>query len=369
LSFASRPTLARIDLGAVASNYRTLGRLAGSRVLATVKADAYGHGAVTVARALEEAGADFFCVAIAEEAVALREAGLRSPILILNYSEARDVFLHRALGLTPTLHSIAQAREFSAATRTFRPPLAVHLKVDTGLTRIGIQIREVGGMAGILRESPGLAVEAVYSHYANAVGPSTEEAKRQEDLFREVLSALRQAGVAFDFTHLASSGALLVSAGRWCDAVRPGLTLFGVPPAADSPRVGLVPVLRWETRVMAVRDVGAGVAVGYGGKFVTARRSRLAVLPVGYHDGYRRAFSGRVPVLLPGGAAPTVGAISMDLTVCDVTDIGAREGDAAVLLGTTEKGSVTAFDMARAADTNPYEIFCGIGSRVPRVPA
>jgi len=364
LNFSSRPTVARVDLGAIVSNFRAIRERSGRRVLSVVKANAYGHGAVAVARALEGAGADFLCVAIAEEGIELRRAGIRSPILLLNFADARDVPVHRAFGLTPTLSSLDQIRAFAAATSDFADPLSVHLKIDTGLTRLGILPDETAAAAGVLAAARGLRVEAVFSHFSHGEDPAHPTRERQTTAAHAAFDALRGAGLRFEWTHLANSGAALEGPEHDCDAVRPGLLLYGIPPGA--PVSGIRPALTWETEIVAIKSVGVGVAVGYGGTFVTTRPSRLAVLPIGYDDGYRRSFSSRVPVLLPAGPAPTVGAISMDLTVCDATDAGAALGDRVVLLGSTVRGSVGAHDMARAASTIPYEILCGIGRRVPR---
>jgi len=364
LTFSSRPTVARVDLGAIVSNFRRIREGSGRRVLAVVKADAYGHGAAPVARALEAAGADFFCVAIAEEGIELRRAGIRAPILMLNFCAAADAPVHRAFGLTPTLASLPQIRDFAAATAGYAEPLPVHLKIDTGLTRLGIVPGEAAEAARLLAAAPGLSVEAAFSHFSHGEDPSHPTRERQTKAAHAAFEALRGAGRPFGWTHLANSGASLAGPEHDCDAVRPGLLLYGVAPGAEVP--GVRPALSWETEVAAIKEVGAGVAVGYGGTFVTVRPSRLAVLPIGYDDGYRRSFSGRVPVLLPAGPAPTVGVISMDLTVCDATDAGASPGDRVVLLGATAHGSVGAHDLARAASTIPYEILCGVGARVPR---
>ncbi len=346
-------------------NFQWLSRGSGARVLAVVKADAYGHGASRVARALEAGGADYFCVAIAEEGVELRRAGIRSPILLLSSCEARDAAMQRALALTPTLTSLDQAREFAEATRGFSEPLAVHLKLDTGLTRLGFLPSEIPAIAELLRSSPGLRVEAAMSHFSHGDEPESAELAAQGERSKEAFAALRAAGVRFEWTHLANSGAAIAGKGTWTEAIRPGLSLYGVSPV---PGAGgdLRPALTWETEIVAVKSVPAGTPVGYGGTFTTSRESSLAVLAIGYDDGYRRSFSGRVPVLLEAGAVPSVGVISMDLTVCDATGIDVRRGDRAILLGKTPRGAVSAHDLALAAGTIPYEIFCGIGPRVPR---
>ncbi|MGH9443538.1 MAG: alanine racemase [Thermoanaerobaculia bacterium] len=360
-----RPTFASVDLSSIAHNFHLLQRLSGRRVLAVVKADAYGHGAARVARALEAAGADFFCVAIAEEGVALRRAGIRSPILLLNSCGGGEAPLYRALALTPTLFSVDQARDFAAATAAFSRPLAVHVKLDTGLTRLGVMPEEIPALAEVLRRAPGLRVEAAFTHFSHGDEPESPELASQEERSKSAFAALRAAGLQPDWTHLANSGAAMAGKGAWTDAVRPGLSLYGVSPAAGLGSE-LRPALSWETEVVAVKRVASGTPVGYGGAFVTTRESILAVLAIGYDDGYRRSFGGKVPVLFAGGAARTVGVISMDLTVCDTTDLEVRRGDRTVLLGATPAGAVSAHDLARAAETIPYEILCGIGARVPR---
>ncbi len=366
VNFSPRRTAARIDLSAIAGNFRTIRERSGQRVLAVVKANAYGHGAAAVARALEEGGANFFCVAIAEEGIELRRAGIRSPILLLNFADPRDAPLHRAFGLTPALWSLEQMRAFSAATAGWREPLPVHVKIDSGLARLGIFPGEVAQAAEILSASSGLRVEAAFSHFSHGEDPAHPTRRRQSEAAAESFAALRRAGFPGLWTHLANSGAALEGAPE-CEAVRPGLLLYGVAPSSSVPApAGIAPALAWETEVMAVKRVPAGTPVGYGGTFVTGRPTTLAVLPIGYDDGYRRSFSGRAPVLFEEGAVPTVGAISMDLTVCDATDVPVAAGDRAVLLGSRGGRRVSAHDLARAAGTIPYEILCGIGRRVPR---
>lgn len=367
MSLIPRPTIAHVDLAAIEANFRWLAARTGRRVMPVVKADAYGHGAVPVARALENAGADFFCVAIAEEGIQLRRGGVAAPILLLNYCEAADMALHRAMGLTPTLSTLPQIHRFVEASRSFSEPQPVHLKIDTGLTRLGILPEEIPSAAELLRHGAGLRVEAVFTHFSHGDTPDDPSIGRQEAVAHEAFAALRAAGVDFSWTHLANSGVAVARQSLMGDGIRPGLSLYGVPPSAGIGSSDLKPAFGWETEIFAVKSVPEGTPVGYGGTFVTRRLSRLAVLPVGYDDGYRRAFSGKVPVLLSSGPVRTVGVISMDLTLCDVTDTSASPGDRVVLLGSDGAASVTVADMARAADTIPYEIFCGIGPRVPRI--
>lgn len=365
-----RPTRARIDLEAVASNYRFLRDRVGAQraVFCVVKAEAYGHGAAAVARRLEREGASRFAVASAEEAIALRRAGLAGELLLLNYSDPSDVPLHRAYGLVPSLYDLEQAKGFAEAARGFAEPLAVHLKLDTGMGRIGLRPDELGALATLLRRSHGLRIEGTFSNLASAEDAESPAAAKQIEAMKACVETLSAAGVSPGLVHLANSAAALFSPESWFDGIRPGLALYGVPPAETiGAERGLQPAMTLETRVMSVRRVLEGSALGYGGRFVTARASTIAVLPIGYHDGFRRSFSGRARVLLRGREVPVVGAVSMDLTLVDATESGAAPGDRAICLGSDGGLRVTAWDLARAAGTVPYEILCGIGPRVPRV--
>jgi len=234
--------------------------------------------------------------------------------------------------------------------------------------RIGFALEKVGAIAELLRGSPGLRVAGTFSNLACAEDPESPRTAKQVDAFRDGVAALTAAGVLPGLVHLANSAGILLHRDTWFDAVRPGLALYGVAPSKEAGEgAALTPALTLETRVMAVNEVAQGTRLGYGGRFVTERDSTIAVLPIGYHDGFRRSFSGRVRVLLRGKEVPVVGAVSMDLTLVDASGAGAQNGDRVVCLGSEGGNRITAWDLARAADTIPYEILCGIGSRVPRV--
>jgi alanine racemase len=365
-----RPTLATIDLGAIARNYRLLRDRVGDgrTVIPVLKADAYGHGAGPVARRLESEGALRFAVAVAEEGVALRRAGVGGEILLLSFSDPADVGMHRAYGLSPALYDLAQARAFADAAASFTHPLPVQVKLDTGMGRIGFRPAELDALTDVLRGARGLRVAGTFSNLASAEDPGSPRTAEQVERLRAGAEALAAAGISPGLLHLANSAGVLLHPGSWLNAVRPGLALYGVSPSGSAgSEDALEPAMGLETRVMAVREVPAGVALGYGGRFVTSRPSAIAVLPIGYHDGFRRSFSGRVRVLLRGKEAPVVGAVSMDLTLVDATGLHARSGERVICLGSDGALRVTAWDLARAADTLPYEILCGIGPRVPRV--
>ena len=364
----ARPTRALVDLEAIASNFRLLGELAGGRpVYAVLKADAYGHGALPVARRLAREGADRFAVAMAEEGVALRRGGIAGEILVLFTGDASEIPLHRSYGLVPALHGLEQAREFAEVSAGYPEPLAVHLELDTGMTRLGVAPDEISAVAGVLRGAGGLRVSGLFTQLARAEDPAASPTRAQVEILRAGMAALRSAGVDFGVVHAANSGALLRHPDTLFDAVRPGIALYGVLPAESLPDPGLRPAMTVDTRVLSVRDVPRGAALGYGGTFVTSRPSRIAALPIGYDDGLRRSFSGRASVLLRGKRVPIVGMVNMDLTLIDATDAGAERGDRAVLLGRSGSEEIGAWELARAADTIPYEILCGVGARVPRV--
>ena len=366
-----RPTRAVIDLDAIADNYQFLRqRLGPSRaIFCVVKADAYGHGAARVAQRLEREGADRFAVAIAEEGIGLRRAGITGEILLLNYSDPVDAGLHRAYGLVPSLYDLSQTAAFVEAARGAREPLRVHVKLDTGMGRIGFRDEEIGPLADLLRRSPQLAVAGTFSNLASAEDPASDTAPRQVETMKTFVAELDRAGISPGVVHVANSAGVLYRNDAWFDGVRPGLALYGIPPRDGDAETAqaLRPAMSVESAVMSVKSVPAGTALGYGGRFVTARASEIAAVPIGYHDGFRRSFSGRVRVLMRGKEAPIVGAVSMDLTLVDATGLGARIGDRVVCLGAGGNLRVGAWDLARAADTIPYEILCGIGSRVPRV--
>ena len=365
---ASRPTLARVDTEAIAANYRVLQARAGGRpVYAVVKANAYGHGAVPVARRLAEAGAERFAVAILEEAIALRRGGIAGEVLVTGAADPADAAVYRGYGISAAVHDLGQARAFARATAAFASPLRVHLKLDSGMGRLGIRSDALAELSAILHKAPGLSVEAAFSQLASGEDVAPEPTRGQVQTLLAQLDALSGAGIGPLPVHVANSGAVLAHPEALFDAVRPGLALYGILPSETLADPGLTPAMQWETRVLAVKTVPAGTPLGYGGAFVTSRASRIASLPIGYDDGFRRCWSGRVAVLLRGQRAPVVGVVSMDLTLVDATEAGAEPGDRVVLMGRFARESVSAWELARAADTIPYEILCGIGTRVPRI--
>jgi len=356
-----------VDLDAVAANFARLrDRVAPRAVYAVVKADAYGHGAAAVGRRLAAEGADRFAVAQADEGVALRRAGVAGEILVLSYAEAADLPRLRAYALTPALYDLAQAAALAEATRGGSAQLTVHLEVDTGMGRAGIRPERLDEAVALLREARGLSLVGTFANLSSADDRASAATAAQVDGLRAAAGRLREAGVVPGIVHLANSAAVLAHPDAWLDAVRPGLALYGVPPRPDFGGEPLRPALRIETEVLSARRVPAGTPLGYGGRFVTARETTVAVIPIGYHDGFRRSLSGRAAVLVRGRRAPVVGAVSMDVALIDATETGAARGDEVVCLGAQGDERITAWELAEAAGTIPYEVLSGFGPRIAR---
>jgi alanine racemase len=336
-----------------------------------VKANAYGHGAAAVARRLASEGAGRFAVAHTSEGIALRRAAVAGEILVLSHAEVSDLPRMRAYGLTPALYDLGQAAAFAKATESFSDALPVHLELDTGMGRAGLRAEEIAAAAELLRGARGISVAGTFANFSSADDRSSPATARQAEALRDGAEKLRSAGVGPGLVHAANSAAILGASDTWLDGVRPGLALYGIPPSPEAWPAPLRPAMAVETEVVSVRRISAGTPLGYGGRFVTPRESTIAVLPIGYSDGYRRSFSGKASVLLRGRKAPVVGSVSMDVTLVDATDTGADRGETALCLGTQGPVSVGAWDLATAAGTIPYEILCGFGPRVAReyVPA
>lgn len=364
-----RPTWVEVDLDALCHNLRAVRRCISPRVgvLAVVKANAYGHGAVLCGRALAAAGVDALGVATVEEGGELRGAGIRVPVVVLGLAqphEAPVVVRHR---LQPTVVLPAQARALSRAATAARCRLSVHLKVDTGLGRIGVPPEAAGSFARTLRRLPGLEVAGVFTHFAHADGRDQGWVRKQQGRLEAAAAAVRTVWPRVR-VHAANSAAVIEAPTTHYDLVRPGLMLYGLYPAPRlRRRVALKPVLRWVTRIIQVKDVPAGTGLSYGHTFVTRRPSRIATLPVGYADGLNRALSNQGRVLIGGRACPLVGRVCMDLCLADVTGLPrAKVGDPVVLIGRQGRAGIGADELAATLGTISYEVLCAIGPRVPR---
>jgi alanine racemase len=367
---SGRPTRAEIDLGAFQSNLRLAAFLGGDRreVMAVVKADAYGHGAVPLAGAALRAGASILGVATLEEACRLRVAGIEAPICILSEvlpGAAAEVVALRCTQVLYTLE-LAEALERAAAFAGTRVP--IHLKIDTGMGRVGIPPSAAVDLSARLRKMPHLLLEGVLSHLAEADIPDRDTTLRQLGEFSSLCRRLEKDCPELRYRHIANS-ALLLSGSATGDITRPGIMLYGSPPAPGFPGTeGLRPVMRFLTGLAFLKKVPPGTPLSYGGTHVTRRESLIATLPVGYADGYARRLSNRVNVLVGGRRVPQVGTICMDMCLVDVTDVpGAAVGDEAVLIGKQGEEEITVGELAELLDTITYEITCAVSDRVPRV--
>ena len=340
-------------------------------IIAVVKANAYGHGAVRVARALEEAGATWLAVADLEEGMELRESGARARILIfgaLSVSNLDGVFTH---DLTPTIASPSAGRALQAAAAARGTRVRYHLKIDTGMHRLGFRHENLTWTLPELLESQNLALEAVYTHFATADEPEHPLFDEQRLLFDKACATLQTLGATPRYRHAANSAALLRDSRVWYDFVRPGLLLHGIVPPPLATTLSLQATMSLTSRVVAVKGIRPGESVGYGSRFRPERPTTLAVIPAGYADGLDRRLEGRGWVLVRGQRARIVGAISMDMLTADVTDIAdVNPGDEAVFLGSQGQSAaqiVDAREMAANIGTIPYEVLCRLGSRVHRL--
>ncbi len=388
-----RPTVARVNIAALKSNYRHIVEyLAADHavrtpgVIAVVKANAYGHGAGQVATALEDAGADLLACADIEEGIALRAAGVKADILVfgaLSVSDLDGLFDGR---LTPTISTPGAAMAVQAAAARYKQTLRYHLKLDTGMNRLGFRADNIRRTLPDLLASPNLELAAVYTHFATADDPESplfvdqrvrfETALNQiggnrgarQDRGEALLSARSAiAAVPAYSVHAANSAALLRDARVWYDRVRPGLLLYGIVPPPLASTVALTPIMTLSSRVVAVKGVRSGEGVGYGVRFHAERPTTIAIVPAGYADGLDLRLAGRGSVLIRGRRAPIVGAVNMDMLMADVTGLDVSPGDEVVIIGSQGADRIDVREMAARIGTIPYEILCRIGSRIQRL--
>jgi alanine racemase len=366
LTHGMRPTWAEIDVRAFESNVDAIvSRLPpGAQLIALMKAGAYGHGAVELARRCMPDKVAMIATALLEEAEELRCAGITLPLLVLGPVGEAQIRAAIDLGVTLGVPGPEQLAAIASAAK--ERDIAIHLKIDSGMGRLGCVESELPRVAEILRGAPRLRVDAIYSHFANASDPADPFNAEQLARFETLVAMLRDAGIRAPRHHIANSAGAMrgIVPG---DFVRAGIALYGAAPMDDDP-ARLAPVMRWRTAIARLKELPAGHAVGYGTTYRTARPSLIATLPVGYADGYNRRLSNRASVLVRGKRAPVVGRVSMDLVTIDVTDIeGAALGDEVVLLGRQGAGEIAAEELAAKLDTISYEVFCNVSARVPRI--
>src|SRR5712671_5646711 len=370
-----RPTVARVDLEVLKANYRAIGdHLKRERptsppgVISVVKANAYGHGAAQVGRALEDAGADLLACADIEEGAELRAAGVQADILIFGALSVSDLDGLFDCGLTPTISTPGAARAVQAAAAKYKRRIPYHLKIDTGMNRLGFRYNNLRRTLPELLAGENLELNAVYTHFATADEPDSPLFNEQRVRFERALAEIEGMNRgARPYIHACNSAALLRDARVWYDRVRPGLLLYGVVPPPLASTIALEPAMTLVSRIVAVKGIRPAEGVGYGLRFRADAPRSIAVIPAGYADGLDLRLAGRGAVLIRGRRAPIVGAVSMDMLAADVTGLDVAPGDEVVILGSQGNDRIDVREMAATIGTIPWEIVCRIGTRIQRV--
>lgn len=365
-----RPTYAEVDLAAIRDNLRTLREhvAPGVKILGVVKANAYGHGAVEVARTLAAAGIDMLGVALVEEGMELRSEGVEAPILVMGLLPADDVAGALEFDLIPTVDGPASAAEVEARAAELNCTVAVHLKIDTGMNRLGVRAEEAAEAAAAIRRMEHLTLEGAYTHFACADREDDTTTAEQLARFAAALDAMRDVGVRPPLVHAANSSALLTLPESHFAMVRPGLALYGIHPCKAAEGAPLRPALALKTHVVCLKRVRTGEGVSYGHRWRARRESVIGVLPIGYADGYPRAVSDGATARAAGRLVPVAGTVCMDATMVDLTDVAeARPGIEVALIEPDNASPLSVAALAALAGTIPYEILTGLGKRVPRV--
>ena len=363
-----RPTWAEVNLSAINRNVKALKSLikTGVRFCAVVKADGYGHGAEAVAAEALRAGADCLAVAILDEALALRAAGFTCPILILGFTPPEQAFLVVKNSLSQTVYNMKQAQALSGAAAATGRPALLHVKVDTGMGRLGLHPDCAADFALEISRSPGLVLEGVYTHFAQADSRDKTHTENQFKDFSRALSSIEERGLRIPIKHCANSAALLDMPGTHLDMVRAGIALYGLWPSKETEHpVDLMPAMSFKSTVAMLKNVPAECEISYGSIYVTPAPATVATLAVGYADGWSRMMSGRAEVIIRNKRVPVLGRICMDQCMIDVTSVaGASEGDEVLLFGGPD---LPAEEVADRLGTINYEIVCMVGKRVPRI--
>ncbi|MGV7221347.1 MAG: alanine racemase [Nitrospinales bacterium] len=373
-----RATIAEIDLGAFRHNLRLIRTNIPEKVkiMAVVKADAYGHGAIPCAKAALKEGADYLGVGIIAEGIELRESGITAPIQLLTGifpDEAEDLIEY---DLSTTIYTQELAETISKIAKTNNKTVGVHLKVNTGMGRLGASIEAIPKLAPYIDQCPNLKLESIFTHLSSA-DYDPDYTHNQLDRFEKAIKKVRELGIKIPVIHSANSAALMRFPESYYDMVRPGLLLYGILPSPslkpyagnmESGKEGFIPVMQWKTHILQINKTPANTPLSYGQKFITKRDSLIATLPIGYADGLSRGLSNKMKVLIKGKVVPQIGTICMDMILVDVTDIAdVSLNDEVVLIGKQGNEVIGADQMAEFLNTVPYEILCNVGKRVPRV--
>ncbi len=365
-----RPTVAVIDLKAIRSNVQSVvQKVKPARVMAVVKANAYGHGMPEVAKTALDAGADYLAVALVEEGIGLREAGILEPTLIFGGFFPDQAKLFVQYDLDATLYSVRNGEALAKAARLLGRRARVHVKIDTGMGRVGVPWEKAADFVAEVAAMDALELVGVYTHFATSDERDKTFANLQLERFRWVLKQIESRGISIPIKHAANSGAILDMPEAYFDMVRPGIMLYGYYPSFETTEsVPLQPAMAFRSRVLFVKEVEKGTSVSYGRKFVAPRKTTIATIPVGYADGYNRLLTNQGEVLIAGKKYPVVGRVCMDQILVDLgPGSQVREGDDVLLFGKTPAGEVSVYDICRKLGTIPYEVTCWVSGRVPRI--
>jgi alanine racemase len=364
-----RPTLVQVDLHRLSENYAAIRQfVTPAKMMPMLKANGYGHGLVEVAKYLAALGVDYLGVAVLEEGILLREQGINTPILVCGGIMGNQIpfFLH--YDLTITASSIEKIGQIDQAAEVIGRPAKVHLKIDTGMERIGVHYYSAEGLLEAAMKTKHCIIEGIYSHFANADSPDLSSAKLQLERFSEVLRFFEARGLPYPVRHMANSGAILQLPESHLDMVRPGILLYGVYPASDVRRpISVRPALSWKSHVVYFKVVKPGHPVSYGSTWQSDHMVRVVTVPVGYGDGYFRSMSNKAQVLIGSEKYPIVGQICMDQIMVNIEWDSAYNGDEVILIGENQGKSITCEHLAEWAGTIPYEILTNINTRVPRI--
>ncbi|MEN3038622.1 MAG: alanine racemase [Candidatus Kryptonium sp.] len=364
-----RATRAEIDLSAFEFNFKQVKKLVGrgTKVMAVVKANAYGHGAIEISKSAISLGVDYLAVAIPEEGIELRENGIDIPVLVLTPAFEYQMELFFKYDLTATIASLESAEKFDLLSNKFGKKAKCHIKVDTGMGRIGVNYKNASEFVKkIYYDFKNLYIEGIYTHFATSDEKDKSFAYLQFERFISIIKELHMSGINIPLKHCANSGAILDMPETHLDMVRPGIILYGYHPSLEIVnKVELKPVMTLKSKVVFVKEVEPGTSISYGRKFIASKRTKIATIPIGYADGFRRSLTNLGKVEINGEIFPIVGTVTMDQIMVDVglnTDI--KVGDDVILFGS---GNITAWDVANLLGTIPYEVCCSVSSRVPRI--
>lgn len=365
-----RPTYAAIDLQAINSNLKNIRKKIGRHplVMAVVKANAYGHGIVPVAQSIaRKKTAQYFGVALVEEGIELRQSDIRYPILVFTAPFQHQLELFLRYQLEATICDLAVAQRLNALGKKHNVVIPIHIKIDTGMGRIGVQVKDAVDFVEKIATLPQLFVKGIWTHFASSDDKNLSFTNEQLKKFRSIVTALELKGIHIPLVHCANSGAILQQPDSYFDMVRPGIMMYGYPPSQQARKsVKITPALSLKAKIGFIKRVEKGTSISYSRRYFTKKETTIASIPIGYADGYFRTLTNKSSVLIHGKKFPVVGTVCMDQIMADVGNEPVRVGDEVVMLGRMGNNEISGWDLANAVGTIPYEITCAVSQRVPR---